>query len=98
MSDMAPLICIRNVPILCRLYYGRLPNYRLSDVGMQQARQAGQYLAQIVPCISTLYSSPLLRTRQTAGQVAAELLTLPQQSCVEIRTQEDLLEESLHKM
>lgn len=78
------------------VYYGQLENFRLSDVGMQQARAVGQRLVSIKTAnemISTVYSSPLLRTRQTAGQIAAELLTAnAQQGCVEVRTEVRLVE------
>lgn len=46
------------------LYYGRLPRYRLSELGRKQARAAAEALTGAP--LSAIYSSPLLRTRQTA--------------------------------
>ena len=53
-----------------QIYYGRLPRYRLSEIGRAQATAAGQHLAQAG--LSGIYASPLLRTRQTAALVQAE--------------------------
>lgn len=50
-----------------RIFYGRLPRYRLSPVGLEQARAAAARLAG-VPLVA-LYSSPLLRARQTAETI-----------------------------
>jgi len=47
------------------IYYGRLPRYGLSDEGQKQARSTGILLMDQAP-ISAVYSSPLLRARQTA--------------------------------
>lgn len=46
------------------IFYGRLPRYHLSEEGQQQAQAAGAFLAQ--KPITAIFSSPLLRTRQTA--------------------------------
>lgn len=48
-----------------QLLYGRLPRFRLSDKGREQAQQAGVYL-QNKP-IAAVFSSPMLRARQTAA-------------------------------
>ncbi len=50
------------------ILYGRLPGYKLSDAGIQQARAAGQWLAD--KAISAIYSSPMERAQQTAAIVA----------------------------
>ncbi len=53
------------------LYYGRLPRFRLSATGREQAATTGDYLAG--QAVTSVYSSPLLRARQTAGIIAARL-------------------------
>lgn len=47
-----------------KVIYGRLPGFGLSDVGRKQVACTAQYL-QDAP-LSAIYSSPLLRARQTA--------------------------------
>ena len=47
-----------------KLLYGRLPGYRLSDLGEQMAQRVGEYLA--TRDIVHLGASPLLRAQQTA--------------------------------
>jgi broad specificity phosphatase PhoE len=49
--------------------YGRLPGYRLSELGERQAQAAAGWLAE--RDIGYLVSSPLDRARQTAGPLAA---------------------------
>jgi probable phosphoglycerate mutase len=49
------------------IFYGRLPRFRLSREGVRQARAVGQALEG--QQISALFSSPLLRARQTAGEI-----------------------------
>lgn len=51
------------------VYYGRLPRFRLSDLGRRQATAAGLYLDALG--VRAVYSSPLLRARQTAQRIAA---------------------------
>lgn len=51
-----------------RILYARLPRFRLSDRGREQAAAAGRYLADRP--LATIYSSPLLRARQTAAAIA----------------------------
>jgi broad specificity phosphatase PhoE len=52
-----------------KVLYGRLPGFRLSDRGLQQAEVAARFLAgrDIVAVIA----SPLERAQQTAGPIAA---------------------------
>lgn len=50
-----------------QILYGRLPRFRLSPRGRQQARSAGAYLAD--KPVQALFSSPLLRARQTAERI-----------------------------
>lgn len=58
-----------------RILYGRLPGFRLSDLGVAQARVAADFLA--VRPIGYLASSPLQRAQETAAAlVAATGLTL----------------------
>ena len=51
--------------------YGRLPGFRLSDLGERQALAAAQYLAGLD--IGYLVSSPLERAQQTAAPLGAAL-------------------------
>jgi len=52
-----------------QIFYGRLPRFGLSELGRQQAAAAAQALAS--KDISAIFSSPLLRARQTAQQITA---------------------------
>lgn len=54
-----------------RILYGRLPGYRLSDLGEAQAMLAAEYLAQRP--VGYLACSPLERARQTAAPLATAL-------------------------
>ncbi|SDI93491.1 Broad specificity phosphatase PhoE [Frankineae bacterium MT45] len=54
-----------------KVLYGRLPGFRLSDLGQAQAEMAAKYLAE--RDIGYLVSSPLERARQTAAPLAAAL-------------------------
>jgi probable phosphoglycerate mutase len=53
------------------ILYGRLPGFALSAKGVQQAQDAGRFL-QNHP-IAALYTSPLLRARQTASYIRQHL-------------------------
>ena len=50
------------------LFYGRLPRFRLSALGQEQAERTAAYLAGTP--ITAIYSSPQLRARQTARVIA----------------------------
>ena len=50
------------------ILYGRLPGFRLSALGIQQAEAGGEWLASRP--IKAIYSSPMERARQTASIVA----------------------------
>lgn len=50
-----------------KILYGRLPRFRLSDRGREQARAAGRRLQ--AHDLRAVVSSPLLRTRQTAAEI-----------------------------
>jgi broad specificity phosphatase PhoE len=52
-----------------RVLYGRLPGFRLSDLGVRQAQAAAEWLAE--RDIGYLISSPLERAQQTAAPLAA---------------------------
>ena len=56
------------------ILYGRLPGYRLSDLGVAQAKLAAEYLA--AKDLRYVVSSPLERAQQTAAPLA-ELTGLP---------------------
>lgn len=53
------------------LLYERLPGFHMSDRGMRMAQATGRYLASNpqTNTISAVYSSPLERTRETAGAI-----------------------------
>lgn len=53
------------------LLYERLPGFHLSDRGLRMAQATGAYLAANpqTNTISAVYSSPLERTRETAGAI-----------------------------
>jgi broad specificity phosphatase PhoE len=50
-----------------QILYGRLPRFRLSDLGRRQAQAAGRWLKERP--VSALFSSPMLRARQTAIEI-----------------------------
>lgn len=54
-----------------RILYGRLPGYRLSDLGVAQAKLAAEFLAK--RDVGILVSSPLERAQQTAAPLADAL-------------------------
>lgn len=51
------------------VFYGRLPGFGLDGQGREQARRAGRAFSGIH--LSAVFSSPLLRARQTAREVLA---------------------------
>ena len=51
-----------------RILYGRLPRFGLSDAGRQQVQAAARWLND--RSLTALFSSPMLRARQTAQAVA----------------------------
>ena len=57
------------------IIYGRMPRFRLSERGLEEARAAGRAMAGIP--IAAAYSSPLLRARQTAGEILAHHPGIP---------------------
>ena len=63
--------------------YGRLPGFRLSDLGVAQAKLAAEYLA--TRPVGVIVSSPLARAKQTATPLADAL-------GIEIATDERLIE------
>ncbi len=71
MSAPATIVLVRHGQVHNprRILYGRLPRFRLSARGVEEARAAGRLLAGKE--LTALYCSPLLRTRQTAREVAA---------------------------
>src|SRR5581483_6096055 len=50
------------------LIYGRLPRMRLSQKGIEDVERTAHYLADLP--IAAIYTSPLLRARQTAAIIA----------------------------
>ena len=51
-----------------KILYGRLPGFRLSDIGIQQAQSAAAWLAD--KPVKAIYCSPMERAQQTALIVA----------------------------
>ncbi|MBT1173757.1 histidine phosphatase family protein [Bifidobacterium sp. MA2] len=53
------------------LLYERLPDFHLSDVGRRMAEATAEYIASSpqMNTVSAVYSSPLDRTRETAGAI-----------------------------
>jgi broad specificity phosphatase PhoE len=69
------------------ILYGRLPRFRLSELGWKQASKLSAFLAGRP--VETIYSSPLLRARQTAAAIAQSLPHVPVHSSsliLEVRT------------
>lgn len=52
-----------------KIIYGRLPRFRLNEHGVEEARAAGRMMSAMA--LHAVYSSPLLRARQTAGEILA---------------------------
>lgn len=70
-----------------RLLYGRLPGFGLSDTGSIQAERLAGYLAG--QPLAALYSSPMLRARQTALRIRSlhgELRLLIARHLIEVFT------------
>ncbi|HZQ97629.1 MAG TPA: histidine phosphatase family protein [Chloroflexota bacterium] len=70
-----------------RLFYGRLPRFRLSDLGRRQASFLADYLKD-VPIVA-FYTSPMLRARQTARILASRHPGVPLHRAtplIEVRT------------
>jgi len=59
-----------HTPTTGKLLPGRAPGLHLSDTGQAQARSVGERLAAL-PQVDAIYASPLERTRETAGAIAA---------------------------
>ncbi len=69
------------------IFYGRLPRFRLSALGERQAEAAGRVLA--AEPLAAIYTSPLLRARQTGRIIARKHPAIPvktTQAIVEIRS------------
>lgn len=49
-----------------RILYGRLPGFRLSDLGQKMAESSAQGLVEAGADLALIVASPLLRTQQTA--------------------------------
>jgi broad specificity phosphatase PhoE len=71
MTAPAKIFLVRhgNVHNPSRILYGRLPRFRLSARGLEEARAAGRFLNGTP--FAALYCSPLLRARQTAREIHA---------------------------
>ena len=70
-----------------RLFYGRLPRFRISELGQRQAEFLAERLAGVP--IAAFYTSPMLRARQTAKILAARHPNAPMHEdrrLIEVRT------------
>lgn len=54
-----------------RVLYGRLPGFRLSDLGTQMAEAAAADLVERARPVARIISSPLQRARESAAPIAA---------------------------
>lgn len=59
-----------------RVLYGRIPGFKLSDLGHDMARTAAEELAKSSRPVARLFASPLERAQESAAPIA-ELLELP---------------------
>lgn len=88
MKDPSTVWLVRhgNVHNPKKIIYGRRPRFRLSQRGLEEARAAGRLLNGMR--VAAVYCSPLLRTRQTAGEIAAfhpDLTLMQSRYLIEIR-------------
>ena len=58
-----------------QIVYGRLPRFRLSEDGLAQAAATARALAH--EAIAAIYTSPMLRARQTANAIARQHPGIP---------------------
>lgn len=66
-----------------KLNYGRLPGFGLSVEGKEQAKRLSKIFAKIN--VSNIYSSPLLRTKETARAIAGDTIKISySQSLIEV--------------
>lgn len=68
-----------------KILYGRLPDYRLSDVGRGQASGAARHLAD--HALAAIYVSPMQRAQETA-----QIIATAQTTFLELQTDERLNE------
>jgi broad specificity phosphatase PhoE len=61
-----------------KILYGRLPGFRLSDIGREQARAVGAFFKD--KPLAAVFSSPLLRARQTAEEIVRHHSPLKQRT------------------
>ncbi|HZS94703.1 MAG TPA: histidine phosphatase family protein [Chloroflexota bacterium] len=73
---MTTLLVVRHAEVHNprNILYGRLPGFGLSDKGREQAAETARFLS--TRPVAAIYSSPLLRARQTADIIAATLGTV----------------------
>ncbi len=60
-----------------KIFYGRLPRFGLSDLGREQAHRAARYVQASLPRVTAVFTSPLLRARQTAAIIVDDLPASP---------------------
>lgn len=69
-TDTTTILIVRHAEVHNpeRLFYGRLPSFRLSTWGEKQAVRTAEFLTG--RDLAAVYSSPLIRARQTAALIA----------------------------
>ena len=67
-----------------QIWYGRMPRFRLTDLGKKEIGETAKHLQK--KSISAIYSSPLLRAKQTA-EIIMQQLDIPK-----VKYTKDLLE------
>jgi broad specificity phosphatase PhoE len=80
-----------------RIRYGRIPGYRLSEHGREQARRAAEHLRTLDRPIAGIVASPLERTVETATLVQ-EALGLPPISVDDRLIEPENVFDGLHKL
>jgi probable phosphoglycerate mutase len=70
MSNSTVIIFVRHTDVDNpeEIFYGRMRGYGLSELGRRQAGRTAEVLAE--EPVSAIYTSPMLRARQTAGVIA----------------------------
>ncbi len=79
------------------LLYERLPGFHLSAVGVRMAQATAHYIAASpqMNTVTAVYSSPLERTRETAGEILTALnavRTIRGEALLELTTDERIIE------
>jgi broad specificity phosphatase PhoE len=68
-----------------KILYGRMPGFRLSDIGRNQAAAAARQLAS--SALDAVYASPMERAQETA-----QVITTAQEADLSVQTEERIIE------